>query len=152
VYTCVVFVELTSVYLLLFWVVCLCSENVFLVCVFFTVAPPCDSPVIAVHTQTKFMLQALGTSHFKEQCECQPLPWFSLAPVMYFKMKHAFTLTFFFNCLVWGGVGWSYCRNWPISIATCTPRTNSWSQHLLAYYWKSWCSNDTIDFYLGVLG
>jgi len=23
---------------------------------------------------------------------------------MYFKMKHAFTLTFFFNCLVGGGV------------------------------------------------
>jgi hypothetical protein len=58
--------QLTVVYLLLFRVVCLCSETLFLVCVFFAVALLCDSPVIAVHTQTCLMLQALGTSHLKE--------------------------------------------------------------------------------------
>jgi len=68
---CVWFVSRTiNSSVLLFRVVCLCSETLFLVCVFFTVALLCDSPVIAVHTQTYFMLQALGTSHLKEWCEC----------------------------------------------------------------------------------
>jgi hypothetical protein len=63
---CGFLVELTIVYLLLFRAVCLCSETLFLVCVFSIAALLCDSPLTAVHMHICFMLQELGTSHLKE--------------------------------------------------------------------------------------
>ena len=58
--------QLTAVYLLFSELSAFAQKLCFLVCVLFIVALLCDSPVIAVHTQSCFMLQALGTSHLKE--------------------------------------------------------------------------------------